>query len=176
MSSAFEYFTGKHTIKPGRTLVVGSKCYNSKPDRRGLYPDALGLDLFAGDGVDFTHDLEYPLSEKRGKFDHIDCCSVLEHVARPWLFCENIEKVMSDGATILLSVPFVWRVHAYPGDYWRITPGALTILFPNIDWTERHFIAGDKIIKKTPSIFDGERRWLERSEVVGFGVKCATVF
>lgn len=52
--------------REGRTLVVGSKCYGEKQDRRKLYADAIGIDLFDGDGVDQVHDLEQPLPKSLG--------------------------------------------------------------------------------------------------------------
>lgn len=149
----------------GLALVVGSKQYKGKADRRALYKRAVGLDLEAGDGVDIVHDLEAPFF---GLFDHIDCCSVLEHCKRPWLMCANIESMMAPNATIVISVPFVWRVHAYPSDYWRITPEALPILFPNVHWHKRGFTDGREWIKK-PAAIDAESVYLQKTEVIGFG-------
>ena len=35
----------------GRTLIVGSKLFSEREDRRKRYPDVLGVDMQAGDGV-----------------------------------------------------------------------------------------------------------------------------
>ncbi len=113
-------FMDKWINPPNHALVVGSKCYKDKIDRRQLYPHAFGVDLFEGEGVDLVHDLETPLPATVGPFDHVDCCSVLEHVRRPWLLAENVENALDEGGTILISVPFAWRVHGYPGDGWRM--------------------------------------------------------
>lgn len=165
-------FAARHEVRVGRTLVVGSKCYGDKPDRRTLYPMAVGVDLFDGDGVDVRHDLEKPLPKRLGRFEHVDCCSVLEHVRRPWLFCENIEAAMVEGGTILVAVPFVWRVHGYPSDYWRMTPDALPVLFPRIAWVSMGFLVNGRMRKRVPSKDECERKFLERAEVVAFGVRC----
>lgn len=157
---------------PGRTLVVGSKCYGEKLDRRTLYPDALGLDLFEGEGVDFVHDLETPLPRRRGRFAHVDCVSVLEHVQRPWLMAANIERAMVRNATLLVSVPFVWRVHAYPSDFWRMTAEALGVLFPAIEWQERAYLVNGKVKKGVKGKLDRDGQWMQRSELVGWGIKC----
>ena len=120
---------------PGRTLVVGSKLYPSKSvDRRKRYADAVGVDMSPGDGVDLVLNLEEPLPEDIGKFSHIDCISVLEHSRRPWLLAANLERLLEDGGSIYLSVPFIWRVHGYPDDYWRFTASGVRELFPNIKW------------------------------------------
>lgn len=163
----------RHGYRQGRTLVVGSKIYGECEDRRALYRDAIGLDMQEGPGVDLQHDLEKPLPARVGKFEHIDCCSVLEHVQRPWLMAKNIEAVLVDEGTILVAVPFVWRVHAYPGDYWRFTPASLEILFPNIRWIEKQFYCNGQVVDKPPSFNTPDKtRWLGRSEVVAFGEKC----
>lgn len=161
-------------VRHGKTLVVGSKCYGSKKDRRFLYRDAIGIDLFDGQGVDFVHDLENPLPDEHGKLDHIDCCSVLEHCQRPWIMAKNIEDAMLPGATILVSVPFVWRIHSYPGDYWRISPQALEILFPRIKWKRLGYIAEGHFKKLVPRGEIDGRRYMMRSETVGFGFRCST--
>lgn len=170
--SGLQAFAARHPQKPGRVLVVGAKCYGSKPDRRKLYHKAVGLDLFEGEGVDIVHDLEQPLPEEVGTFAHIDCVSVLEHVKRPWVMAENIERVMQKDATILVSVPFSWRVHDYPGDFWRMTREALPILFPNVKWRERKYMVGPSFRKMVPGKDDKEGKWIARSELVAAGVRC----
>lgn len=158
----------------GRTLVVGSKQYKGKADRRDLYRDAIGLDMFPGEGVDIVHDLENPLPDEMGTFGHIDCISVLEHVQRPWVLCANMESVMDDGATLLLSVPFIWRVHAYPSDYWRFTLESLEILFPGIKWLRRDYLCGGRIYRKPLAETINGQVYMIKTEVIAFGVKCST--
>ena len=150
--------------------MVGSKCYGNKKDRRQCYDDAVGLDMEEGHGVDIVHDFEKPLSVDDGVFDHIDCCSVLEHVQRPWKMAENIESVMKPGSTILLQVPYVWRVHNYPGDYWRFTIQSFDILFPNIKWLQRGYLMGDIYRKMPNSLHVDGKKYMQRSEATGFGV------
>jgi hypothetical protein len=158
--------------KPGRTLIVGSRIYGRRADRRKLYADAIGVDMLDGPGVDLVLDLE---TEVPGTWDfnHIECRSVLEHSRRPWLLAANIERLMVPGATLDLSVPFVWRVHAYPSDYWRFTTEAVRELFPNIEWTalmyatEKTLAKGAKLEKAS---IDGQVH-LARCEVLGWGVK-----
>lgn len=165
-------FSAHWIAKPRRALVVGSKSYGGKPDRRKLYGDAVGVDQFDGEGVDLVHDMEQPLAGV-GTFDHIDCVSVLEHVRRPWMMAANIEAVMEPNATILVSVPFVWRVHNYPGDYWRMTAEALEVLFPSIYWMDARYLSEGKLFDKPPKLLANERRWLGRSELVAAGFKCS---
>jgi SAM-dependent methyltransferase len=164
-----EKFARRFNAKPGKTLVVGSKCYGEKIDRRELYPDAVGLDLFEGEGVDFVHDLEKPL---RMRFDHVDCVSVLEHVRRPWKMAENIEKLLVKDGTLLICVPFVWRVHAYPSDFWRMTGEALEILFPKIHWVDRRYLVEGKAKRGVKGKLDRQGQWMQRAELAAWGIKC----
>lgn len=157
----------------GRTLVVGSKCYGQKPDRRLLYREAIGIDLFEGEGVDHVHDLEQPLPYWMGKFDHVDCASVLEHVRHPWKMAENIEAALKPGGSIYVQVPFAWRIHDYPGDFWRMTAEALDVLFPSIEWRSRKYAVGDRLRKMVPGSSLAGGVMVSRAELVGFGRKCA---
>ena len=156
-----------------RTLVIGSKLHKKPFDRRDYYKNAIGLDMQSGDGVDIVHDLETPLIG-HGLFDHIDCHSVLEHVSRPWVLCANIESIMDEGASIFVSVPFVWRVHGYPSDYWRMTKAALPILFPSIEWLDVDYVSYNRVVKKAAYHKTEAGDYLQRTETLGYGIKCAT--
>jgi hypothetical protein len=157
--------------KAGRTLIVGSKVYPGKDDRRLRYNDVLGVDMLDGAGVDQVINLEDGLPE--GKFSHVECRSVLEHSPRPWLLAANLELVLEQGGTIHFSAPFVWRIHGYPSDYFRYTAHGVRALFPNIRWEpllygndclrEDMDAQGKKNRKKFPMML--------RTEVLGFGVK-----
>lgn len=154
---------------PGRTLIVGSRVYPGREDRRLLYPDALGVDMLEGPGVDLVYNLEESLIPTSHLFAHIECRSVLEHSRRPWLLAANIERLMAPGATLDLSAPFVWRVHAYPSDYWRFTTEAIRELFPNIEWTALTYATQTSL--KTKKIRVGPAVYLARSEVLAWGVR-----
>lgn len=158
----------RHTPKRGKTLLVGSRVYAGTDDRRKLYRDCVGVDMLDGVGVDIVHDMETPLDMV---FSHIDCCSVLEHVKRPWLMAKNLMESLESDGTILLSVPFVWRVHGYPDDYWRMTASAIPILFDEIQWDEIAYFGYDGKRDRANSVNIDGAAWFERTEVFAFGVK-----
>jgi SAM-dependent methyltransferase len=92
----------------------------------------VGVDLLEGDVVaDLSKSIE-PLEASH--FALVICCSVLEHVERPWAMAQNITKLLRPGGRVYLSVPWVWRFHAYPDDYWRFTWRAIESLFPGVEW------------------------------------------
>lgn len=160
------------TPAPGRTLIVGSQVVSEKPDRRALYESVIGLDIVDGPGVDVVHDLEVPLPEDLGQFAHIECMSVLEHVKRPWLAAQTIEAALAPGGTLFVTVPFIWRYHDYGGDYWRITPDGLRVIFPNIEWTAIR-IGHWKLAKgnRVPNVSDNGHPYLARAETMAFGYR-----
>lgn len=157
--------------KRGRTLVVGSRIYGERPDRRALFADAIGVDAVHGPGVDVVADLEQ--GANIGMFDHVDCVSVLEHARRPWLLAATIERLLVAGGTLYLQVPFLWWLHAYPSDYWRFTVEAIRSIFPAIEWhglkyAHQQLADGGKIPRMvTPA----GHVYLARTEVCGFGEK-----
>ncbi len=163
-------FLNTHGDTGRRTLVVGSKVYGSEVDRRALYPNSIGVDMQEGEGVDFVHNMNAPLPEALGKFDHIDLVSVLEHCDKPWLVCENIARAVNPEASILVSTPFAWRVHGYPSDYWRITIRAYEVLFPNVQWVERGYLSGSLFKKISPAKTLSNKVFLQRSEAIGYGL------
>ena len=172
--SALDRFLAKCGVRDGRTLIVGSKIHEGtdKLDRRTLYATALGVDMEAGPGVDVVMDLEE--QTMLGQFEHIECTSVLEHSRRPWLLCANLERCMEDGATIVVMVPWVWRVHAYPSDYWRMTPAAIKSLLPAVQWERQAYIVEDELVEKVPTLTASGKRWIARSELLMFGRKCVS--
>jgi SAM-dependent methyltransferase len=163
--------------KKGRTLVVGSKLYTGREDRRLRFPEAVGVDMLPGDGVDYMMNLE-ELSkddfETLGKFDHVDCVSVLEHSSRPWLMAANLEKLLVPNGTIYLNVPFIWRVHAYPDDYFRYTAAGVRVLFPQIEWNVMKYVSSSiNDSHKLGAMLNNMNGlpYLPRTSVLGFGAK-----
>jgi len=150
--------------KDARVLVAGSRLYPTRQDRRKLYRNVLGVDMVPGVGVDRVVNLEEPLPPDLGKFDHIDCISVLEHARRPWLLAANLERLLAIDGTIFVQVPFVWRVHGYPSDFWRFTEDAVRILLPAIKWVALQFVPD-----KVDNHWQYGSLYFARTQVCGFG-------
>lgn len=161
--------------KAGRTLIVGSRIYGRREDRRKAYADAVGVDMLDGPGVDVVADLEEAPPQGLGVFSHIECWSVLEHSRRPWLLAANLESLLELGGTLHLTVPFAWRLHSYPSDFFRFSKEGVRVLFPKIEWARLMF-AQDKLRDndRVPTINKGAEAgpsWIARTEVLGFGVR-----
>lgn len=174
MSSTDEFERQYVRPKAGRTLIVGSRIYQNKPDRRKLYPDAVGVDMSEGPGVDVVMDLEFHADcMSLGHFEHIECMSVLEHVKRPWVMAHNLECLLAPGGTIYVTAPFIWKVHGYPDDYWRFTTSGVRQLFPSITWTAEAFAAGRSLVagKDVPWVRENDWPHGAATEICMFGHK-----
>lgn len=77
--------------------------------------------------------LQYPefdlvQSEPTGEYDVVICEQVLEHVIDPDAAVRNLCRLARPGGQILVTTPFLIRLHGSPNDYWRFTPLGLQIL------------------------------------------------
>ncbi len=131
------------------------------------------MDMLPGPGVDVVADLEEVPPWKLGLFMHVECMSVLEHSRRPWLLAANIERLLIGNGSIFVTVPFIWRYHGYPSDYWRFTLEGIAELFPSVEWTARAYVH-DGITQhgeKVPAEKIDGHPFYPRSEAMAFGYK-----
>jgi SAM-dependent methyltransferase len=122
----------------GPVLEIGSKDYGSTSSFRDFYAGAeyVGVDMSEGKGVDVVADLTRSVGTlKESHFDLGICCSVLEHVEKPWLFAANLTRLIRPGGRLYMSVPWVWRYHAYPDDYFRFSHRGVISLFDEFTWS-----------------------------------------
>jgi len=126
----------------GPILEIGSKDYGSTSSFRHIFPDTpyLGIDMEEGKGVDRVLDLAEGVGDlQQGSFSLAVCCSVLKHVSKPWKMAENVTSLMAKGGKLYISVPWVWRYHAYPDDYFRFSFRGVISLFPDFVWDTPYY-------------------------------------
>ncbi len=131
----------------GPILEVGSKDYaaidhGATMPFRKVFPhnEYIGVDLEAGNGVDRTIDLVAGIGDlAENHFALVICCSVMEHVPRPWKMADNITRLVRPGGKLYISVPWVWRYHQYPDDYYRFSFRGIMELYPEFDWSCIHY-------------------------------------
>ena len=119
---------GRHIT--GRTLDIGC---GSKPYEKFCNSTAyIGLELPPGKGE--THKYAdcyfdgYTLPFNDSTFDSIMLNQVLEHVFRPDMFLNEVNRVLKPCGKLLVTVPFVWDEHETPHDYARYTSFGLVSL------------------------------------------------
>jgi SAM-dependent methyltransferase len=76
-----------------------------------------------------------------GAFQTILCTEVLEHLKTPQQALSEMARVAAPRAHLILSVPFTFRIHEQPHDFFRYTPFALRYLLDQ---------AGFEVIDITP--------------------------
>ena len=126
----------------GPYLEVGSKNYGNTQDLRSIFRKEgryIGVDMDHGAGVDIVLDLteDFDVIERKlgkGQFGTIFCLSVLEHCEQPFKMAENLCRLLRPGGKICISVPFAWKFHGYPSDYWRFTHEGVKKLFPKLEF------------------------------------------
>lgn len=52
---------------------------------------------------------------------------------------ENMQRLVRPGGSIFISVPWVWRYHNYPDDFWRFSWAGIQSLFPEVRWDQPEF-------------------------------------
>ena len=75
--------------------------------------------------LDYTCNLNEPLPFKKEEFDTIVLSDVLEHILYPDRLWFEMSRILAPGGKIILNVPFFYKLHERPHDYFRYTEYAL---------------------------------------------------
>jgi SAM-dependent methyltransferase len=81
--------------------------------------------LHSNPDLDATLDLNERLPLPSGDFQTVILSDVLEHVANPALLVDEVGRILAPGGHLLMNVPFLYKVHERPHDYYRYTEFAL---------------------------------------------------
>ena len=173
----------------GPILEIGSKDYGNTASFRGQFAgnEYVGIDMAEGKDVDLVLDLAEGTGDlPHGHFALGICCSVLEHVRKPWVMADNIASLIRPQGRLFISVPWVWRYHAYPDDYFRFSWRGVMELFPGFDWEHIYYATNiegelyeitperpriDKELGITKRTLRGKRRYLPSLMVSMLGTK-----
>lgn len=79
--------------------------------------------------ADIIADLNKKIEIKDNYADTIISLNVLEHLYEPQIFLNESYRLLKDGGYMIVHVPFQWRIHEIPHDYFRYTPYGLKYLF-----------------------------------------------
>ncbi|HWP49031.1 MAG TPA: methyltransferase domain-containing protein [Candidatus Limnocylindrales bacterium] len=119
-------------VEIGSLFLPGyEKLSNLRPYFKGL--NYIGCDIRRGLGVDLIVDA-HTLSFTDGSVGTVLLFEILEHLPHPEKAIAEARRILRDDGLLALSVPFNYRLHGFPTDYWRFTSsGVYTLLadFPD---------------------------------------------
>lgn len=81
------------------------------------------------DEVDFIGDIEDMQAVPSQSIDSMLCSEVLEHVPHPDRAIAEFARIVKPGGVVILTVPFLARLHEEPHDYYRYTRHGIRRLF-----------------------------------------------
>lgn len=114
---------------PGPVLEFGAfqvEGQEEYADLRGLFPgrDYVGCDMRPGPGVDRVEDVS-SMTFGNGSAGSVLCIETFEHVFEVRKAFDEVHRVLKPGGLFVITSPLNFRIHAYPDDYWRMTPSCL---------------------------------------------------
>ncbi len=110
-------------LMKGKVLDIGGK----KVNKRGSFRPPLEIaDSWEYLNIDITTSPDYACSVYKipftdNAFDTAVFCEILEHLDKPEAALLEIFRIMKPGGKLIMTVPFLFAVHADPEDYQRWT-------------------------------------------------------
>ncbi len=79
--------------------------------------------------ADIVSDLNEKIELEDDYADTVVSISTIEHLREPENFLKEANRILKQNGYFILQVPWQWRVHEAPYDFFRYTPYGLTYLF-----------------------------------------------
>ncbi|MDW8292643.1 MAG: class I SAM-dependent methyltransferase [Anaerolineae bacterium] len=114
-------------LSHARGAVIDIGC-GYAPFRHIIQPAAIAyhtLDINPEVNADYTEDVQRMSNVPSSKYDLALCLEVLEHVPNTKAALAEIHRILKPGGVLILSVPFLSRLHNLPHDYYRFTVNGL---------------------------------------------------
>ena len=127
-------------VSGGQMLEIGGRPNPRQADFSEFDYHALDLEEAPGAGVqvavgDITNCPHLP----DASYDFIFSLDVFEHIDKPWLAAQEIQRLLRPGGVAMHSTLFSWRYHPCPIDYWRYSAEGLKSLFDGLDCVHAEF-------------------------------------
>lgn len=78
--------------------------------------------------ADIAADLNKPIPIESEVADSVVSLSVIEHLYNPQNMLSEAHRILKPGGDLVIQVPWQWRIHEAPHDYYRYTPFGLSRL------------------------------------------------
>ena len=120
-------------IKEYSILDVGSYDINGNYKAIFNYPGwkYTGVDIVVGPNVDYVIQ-PYQWDIPTESYDVVVSGQCLEHVEMPWLWIKEAERVCKKDGLVILTAPWLFPIHQYPVDCWRILPDGMKVLLTKV--------------------------------------------
>lgn len=89
-------------------------------------------------------------------YDLIIGTELLEHLPNPALFFQRANDLLNDQGRILISFPFLFKIHADPDDYFRYTLQGIKELSKGLFEVEQSYNHGNKLQLIWETLVDGK--------------------
>jgi len=74
--------------------------------------------------------------DRWSSFDVVICDQVLDHVVDPVKALRTLVRLTRPGGTVVVSTPFLIKIHPHQGDFWRFTPDGLRRVMIDVGLTD----------------------------------------
>lgn len=123
----------------GKVIDLGCGVAPYKQDVIDLGAEYTGVDWSNSKhhvNPDVIADLTQPLPFENQSFDTALSFQVMEHLPTPQSFLNECFRILREDGTLFLTVPFQWRVHEAPYDFFRYTLYGLEYLINEAGFKE----------------------------------------
>lgn len=148
----------KHALRAvkkwSEVLEVSPACMPSL-----YYEEISGCDLYHTVGLDTkrnytywaTDPYSYPIPDD--SYDVVMSGQVVEHVAYPWVWMEELARIVKPHGVVITIGPVTWPYHEAPIDCWRIHPDGMRSLY---SWAglEMIHVSSESLDKHAPFVVD----------------------
>ena len=86
--------------------------------------------------ADVVADLNKAVPVSSEVADTVVSLSVMEHLCEPQNMLNEAYRILRPGGNIIVQVPWQWRIHEAPHDYFRFSPYGLKYMFEKSGFTE----------------------------------------
>ena len=110
-------------VEFGSYQVEGQEGY---ANLRGMFAGKafIGCDMRPGPGVDRIEDVS-AVGMPDDSVGAVLCIETFEHVFEVRRAFDEVFRILAPGGIFVITSPLNFRIHAYPDDYWRMTPSCL---------------------------------------------------
>ncbi|MDG3004726.1 class I SAM-dependent methyltransferase [Paludisphaera mucosa] len=110
-------------VEFGSYQVEGQEGY---ANLRGMFAGKpfIGCDMRPGPGVDRIEDVS-AVAMPDASAGAVLCLETFEHVFEVRRAFDEVFRILKPGGVFVITSPLNFRIHAYPDDYWRMTPSCL---------------------------------------------------